>query len=180
MNPYIYLSFAYAFSEFTLMLSKKSKDESVRIRSDRGSLIFLWFMITIGFFAGFTLSKPISNLQLTLGLPLIIGGMVVRWIAILQLGSSFTVDVAINEESRLKTDGIFERIRHPSYSGLLLVIVGFASTMGSIYSFFVLVIPVFVALIYRIRVEEKLLRKAFGDSYIKYSRNTWKLIPGIF
>jgi protein-S-isoprenylcysteine O-methyltransferase Ste14 len=180
MNPFVLLSFTYAFSEFTLMLSKKSRDESVKIRNDRGSLIILWFIISLGFFAGFFLSKSISNLRLCLGLPLIIGGMVIRWIAIIQLGNSFTVDVAINNESRLKTDGIFKRIRHPSYSGLLLVIVGFASTMGSIYSFIVFVIPVFIALTYRIGVEESLLRKAFGDSYIEYSRNTKKLIPWLY
>jgi protein-S-isoprenylcysteine O-methyltransferase Ste14 len=180
MNPFVLLSFTYAFSEFTLMLSKKSRDESVKIRNDRGSLIILWLIISLGFFAGFTVSKPISNLWLCLGLPMIIGGMVIRWIAIFQLGNSFTVDVAITAGSQLKTDGIFKKIRHPSYSGLLLVIVGFALTMGSIYSFIVFVIPVFIALTYRIHIEENLLRKAFGDGYVEYSIKTKKLIPWIY
>jgi protein-S-isoprenylcysteine O-methyltransferase Ste14 len=180
MNPFVLLSFTYAFSEFTLMLSKKSKKDGVKIRNDRGSLIILWLIISLGFFAGFIVSNPISNLWLCLGLTLIIGGMVIRWIAIFQLGDSFTVDVAINAGSQLKTDGIFKKIRHPSYSGLLLVVVGFATTMGSIYSFVVFVIPVFIALIYRIRVEENLLRKAFGDDYIDYSGNTNKLIPWVY
>jgi protein-S-isoprenylcysteine O-methyltransferase Ste14 len=180
MRPFIYLSFAYAFSEFALMLIKRSKDDSVKARNDRGSLIFLWLTITGGFVGGFILSNPPNQFWLGFGIPFIIGGLVIRWIAILQLGSSFTVDVSINKASTLKTNGIYERIRHPSYSGMLLAIVGFASTMNSIYSFLVLVVPVFVAVIYRVRIEESLLKKEFGNSYSRYSNNTKKLIPGIY
>src|SRR5664279_224907 len=154
MRVFVYLSFAYAFSEFALMLVKRSKDDSVKTRNDKGSLIFLWLMITGGFFAGFFLSKQPNQFWVGFGLPLILFGLIIRWIAILQLGSSFTVDVAINNSSKLKTNGIYERVRHPSYSGMLLVVLGFASIMSSIYSFLVLVIPVFVAIVYRIKVEE--------------------------
>jgi hypothetical protein len=61
MRPIVYLSFAYAFSEFLLMLIKRSKEGMVKTRKDRGSLIFLWLMITIGFVGGFYLSKPIND-----------------------------------------------------------------------------------------------------------------------
>ena len=180
MRVFVYLSFAYAFSEFALMLVKRSKDEGVKTRNDKGSLIFLWLMITGGFIAGFVLSGHTNHFWVGFGLPLILFGLIIRWIAILQLGSSFTVDVAVNNSSKLKTDGIYERIRHPSYSGMLLVVLGFASIMSSIYSFLVLVIPVFVAIVYRIKVEENLLRNEFGESYLKYSKDTKKLIPGIY
>jgi protein-S-isoprenylcysteine O-methyltransferase Ste14 len=180
MRLFIYLSFAYAFSEFALMLIKRSKDDSVKVRNDRGSLIFLWVTITGGFVGGFFLSNPPDQFWSGFGIPFIIGGLVIRWIAILQLGSSFTVDVAINSASQLKTDGIYERIRHPSYSGILLVVVGFASTMNSLYSFLVLVVPVFAAVVYRVSIEESLLKKEFGDRYLKYSLETKKLIPWIY
>jgi protein-S-isoprenylcysteine O-methyltransferase Ste14 len=98
-------------------------------------------------------------------MPLIIGGLIIRWTAILQLGNAFTVDVAITDTAGLKTNGIYERIRHPSYSGLLLVITGFSATMNSICSFLVLVIPVLIAVIYRVSVEEKVLMNEFGVAY---------------
>ncbi len=180
MRTVIYFSLAFAFSELLLMLVKRSRYESVKERNDRGSLILIWLTITGGFVGGFFLSNPPDRFWLGFGIPFIIGGLFVRWIAILQLGSSFTVDVAINNASQLKTDGIYERIRHPSYSGMLLVVVGFASTMNSIYSFLVLVVPVFAAVIYRVRIEESLLKKEFGESYLKYSKDTKKLIPGIY
>ena len=180
MRPLIYLSFAYALSEFLLTLVKRSNGGSVKTRSDKGSLIFLWIMITAGFTAGFFLSNPVSSFWEGIGLPLIIGGLIIRWIAILQLGNSFTVDVAITENASLKTDGIYERIRHPSYLGMFLVVTGFAATMSSFYSFLVLVVPVFAAIVYRIRVEEKLLINEFGNSYTSYMASTKKIIPGIY
>jgi protein-S-isoprenylcysteine O-methyltransferase Ste14 len=137
-------------------------------------------MITLGFTCGFYLSKPVSDFLAGFGLPLIIMGLIIRWIAIIQLGNSFTVDVAITDSANLKTDGIYTRIRHPSYSGLLLVAVGFSAIMSSLYSFLVLVIPIFAAIIYRINIEEKVLINEFGESYNAYKKNTKKLIPGIY
>jgi len=180
MIPLIYLSFAYAFSEFMLMLVKSSKKGSVKTRDDKGSLIFLWLTITAGFTAGFFLSKPVDFFWEGLGLPLVIGGLIIRWIAILQLGNSFTVDVAITDKASLKTDGIYKKIRHPSYLGMLLVVTGFALTMSSFFSFLVLVVPVFAAIVYRISVEEKVLTGEFGNNYAIYMESTKKILPGIF
>jgi protein-S-isoprenylcysteine O-methyltransferase Ste14 len=63
---------------------------------------------------------------------------------------------------------------------MLSIVFGFSVTMSSLVSFFVLVVPVFVAVLYRIGVEEKILINEFGDSYLKYTGNTKKLIPGIY
>jgi protein-S-isoprenylcysteine O-methyltransferase Ste14 len=180
MKALVYLSFAFGFSEMLLMFIKRSKEATVKTRHDRGSLIFLWAMITIGFTAGFYLSKPVNQFWAGLGYPLMIGGIIIRWVAIFQLGNSFTVDVAINNKASLKTDGIYERVRHPSYSGLLLVITGFSATMNSIYSFLALVLPVLIAVIYRVSVEEKVLISEFGVAYSEYKSRTKKLIPGIY
>lgn len=180
MRPIIYLSFAFAISELLLMLIKRSKGAAVKTRNDRGSLIFLWLMITLGFVVGFFLSKPINDFWAGFGFPMITFGLIIRWIAILQLGKSFTVDVAINNSATLKTDGIYERVRHPSYLGLLLIVLGFSFTMNSIYSFFAFVVPVSIAIIYRIMVEEKVLLNEFGDSYSEYKTKTKRIIPGIY
>jgi protein-S-isoprenylcysteine O-methyltransferase Ste14 len=174
------MSFAFALSEFLLMLIKRSDSTTSKTRKDRGSLIFLWLMITIGFTCGFILSKPVNLFWTAFGMLLIIGGLIIRWIAILQLGNSFTVDVAITNTVGLKTDGIYERIRHPSYSGILMVVVGFSAIMSSLYSFLVFVIPVLAAIIYRISIEEKVLMNEFGENYLVYMANTRKLIPGIY
>ena len=180
MNPLVCFSLGYAFSELLLMLIKRSKSGSVKTREDRGSLILLWLTITLGFIGGFFLSKPVNMFWAGFGFTFIIGGLIIRWIAILQLGNAFTVDVAITKTANLKTDGIYERVRHPSYSGIMAIVIGFAATMNSLNSFLVLVLPVFFAVIFRIGVEEKVLIKEFGNSYLEYKSKTKKLIPGIY
>jgi len=180
MIPLIYLSLGYALSEMLLMVVKRSKLRSSKTREDKGSLILMWVMITLGFTGGFFLSKPVNYFWAGFGFPFIVGGLIIRWIAILQLGKAFTVDVAITEAANLKTDGIYERIRHPSYSGILAIVTGFGVTMSSLYSFLVLVIPILIAVIYRIYVEEKVLITEFGISYLEYKSKTKRLIPGIF
>lgn len=180
MRPVVFMSFAFALSEFILMLIKRSDGATSKTRKDRGSMIFLWLMITIGFTGGFFLSEPLNHFWAGFGLVFIIGGLIIRWVAILQLGNAFTVDVAISDTANLKTDGIYKRLRHPSYSGILLVVIGFSAIMSSLYSFLVLVIPVFTAIIYRIKIEEKVLLNEFGERYVEYRANTKKLIPGIY
>jgi len=162
------------------LLIKRSGKRKTKTRKDKGSLIILWLMITFGFACGFFLSGQQNHFLSDIGILFIIGGLIIRWMAILQLGNSFTVDVAITNAAKLKTDGIYTHIRHPSYSGMLLVVVGFSATMNSLYSVIVFVVPVFAALIYRISVEEKVLINEFGDSYLTYKVETKRLIPGIF
>ena len=180
MRTIVYISFAYALSEFLLMLLKRSKADTVKTREDKGSLVFIWVMITIGFTAGFILSKPENYFRTGFGSVFIIAGLIIRWTAILQLGRSFTVDVAITESANLKTDGIYERIRHPSYLGILFIILGFSFTMNSLYSFLVLFVPVLLSVMYRIRIGEKVLVNEFGERYSNYASRTKKLIPGIY
>lgn len=179
MNKLVILSLIFGVSELMLLLVKRSRAGKFKTRKDKGSLIILWVLITFGFTAGFFLSRPIKEFWFGFGSPLIIGGLIMRWISILQLGKSFTVDVAITESAELKTDGIYQRIRHPSYLGILMIVTGFSAVMSSLFSFLVLVVPVFFAIIYRINVEEELLISEFGTSYINYISSTKKLIPGI-
>ena len=181
----VYMTFVFAFSELILMLAKHSKIKITKTRKDRGSMIILWLMITLGFTGGFFLAKhdtwnSINTIITGIGLLIVLAGIIIRWIAIIQLGKSFTVDVAIIDVARLKTDGIYSKVRHPSYLGLLCIIIGFSATMNSVYSFLVLVVPVFFAIVYRINVEEKVLISEFSESYINYKTGTRKIIPYIF
>jgi protein-S-isoprenylcysteine O-methyltransferase Ste14 len=180
MMHIVYLSFAFAFSELFLALIKRSRSETAKTRKDSGSMILLWTMITLGFTGGFFLAKPVNGYLLVAGLAFITAGLIIRWSSIIQLGKSFTVDVSISDVARLKTDGIYRRVRHPSYSGLLTIIAGFSLAMSSFYSLLILLVPVFLAVIYRISIEEIVLCNEFGNSYLQYKSKTKKLIPGIF
>jgi protein-S-isoprenylcysteine O-methyltransferase Ste14 len=98
----------------------------------------------------------------------------------MQLKKRFTVNVAINREHVLETEGLFKYIRHPSYAGLMLILGGLALAMNSLISFIIVVIPVFVGLNYRIFIEEKLLVDEFGEEYTDFKAKRKKIIPFIW
>ena len=85
----------------------------------------------------------------------IVGGALRLW-PVYVLGNRFSGLVAIQPGHVLVTDGIYSRIRHPSYLGLLVNALGwglaFRSAAGVLIA--VLMVPVIVA---RIRAEETLL-----------------------
>jgi protein-S-isoprenylcysteine O-methyltransferase Ste14 len=72
------------------------------------------------------------------------------------------------ESSTLITTGIFRFSRHPMYLGMVFILTGLALAMGSLSPF--IVIPLFLVLIDRvfIKVEEQMLEKRFGESWLKY------------
>ena len=100
--------------------------------------------------------------------------------AIFSLGKFFTVDVEISDQHKLKTEGIYKTVRHPSYSGLILIVTALGLCMENLVSLAIVVILVFIAMNYRITVEEKALTDAFGAQYTAYSKKTAKIIPGIY
>jgi protein-S-isoprenylcysteine O-methyltransferase Ste14 len=153
---------------------------------DRGTLSIVWITVgianSLGIIATFFIRSPISNNAFIpyLGLALITFGMIFRFIAILTLGKFFTVDVTIRKDHEIKKDGVYKLIRHPSYSGSILSFIGFGFSLNNWISLFVVSIPVIIAMLYRIKIEENLLIKQFGVGYQDYLKNTFRLIPWIY
>ena len=106
------------------------------------------------------------------------GGALRIW-PIFVLGRRFSGLVAIQPGHELVTDGIYRVIRHPSYLGMIILMLGWAlafrSGLGVLLA--ALTVPPLLA---RIRSEETLLRLQFGDEYDAYRRRTSRLIPGIY
>lgn len=107
-------------------------------------------------------------------------GLLVRWYAVWSLGNSFTVKVTILKDQRLNTSGIYKRIRHPSYTGLLLYYAGLGLLMENWVGLSLLLISPIIVVLVRIRQEEEVLNKHFGEEYKTYSGRSWKLFPFVF
>jgi protein-S-isoprenylcysteine O-methyltransferase Ste14 len=107
-----------------------------------------------------------------------VGGVLRLW-PVFVLGPRFSGLVAIQEHHTLVTDGIYSRIRNPSYLGLLVNMLGWALTFRSGVGVLLtaLTIPILIA---RIASEERLLREHFGGDYDVYCTHTWRLIPWIY
>jgi protein-S-isoprenylcysteine O-methyltransferase len=172
-------------SEFALMLAKRSKSRA--IGKDRATLPLLWLVIAASIWAGFYLRAAFPQGQLPhrltvylVGLVLFLVGLVIRWVAIIYLGRFFTVNVAIADDHQLITTGPYRFVRHPSYTGTLLIFFAFGLCMLNIFSLVAVFLPIAAAFLWRMHVEEEALREAFGERYRHYAGRTRKLIPLLY
>jgi protein-S-isoprenylcysteine O-methyltransferase Ste14 len=114
-----------------------------------------------------------------LGVALFAAGGALRLWPVYVLGDRFSGLVAIQPGHTLVTSGIYARIRHPSYLGLLINALGWALAFRSAVGLLLtaLLIPPLLA---RIRSEEKLLQTQFGAAYDAYRARTSRLLPGLY
>jgi protein-S-isoprenylcysteine O-methyltransferase Ste14 len=110
------------------------------------------------------------------GLVLMLAGMALRWYAVWVLGSSFTVDVATRPGQVVVDSGPYRWIRHPSYTGGLLTLLGVLVCCCNAVSLVALVLAL-GGYAYRIRIEEEALATDLGAPYRDYMRRTKRLIP---
>lgn len=76
--------------------------------------------------------------------------------------------------------GIFQKIRHPMYLGLILTFFGLAIAWGIILMLIPAILFSILAIIIALKEEEFLLNK-FGSEYEGYMRRVhWRFIPKIF
>ncbi len=157
-------------------------------RADEGSLRVLWLTITLsvtaaafsqGLFpaAAFPVDPMVRDV---LALFLLCGGLILRWVAIAILGRFFTVDVAIHENHAVVEDGPYRYVRHPSYTGVLIAFLGLGVYFGNYVGLLVIIIPITLAFLRRIRTEEAALTQALGPAYADYCGRTARLIPGLY
>jgi protein-S-isoprenylcysteine O-methyltransferase Ste14 len=110
------------------------------------------------------------------GIVLMIAGIALRAYAVHALGRSFTLTVATESGQQVMDRGPYRLVRHPSYSGSLITILGVLVACASPLALLALV-PSLLGYAYRIRVEEEVLSKNLGEAYRSYRRRTRSLIP---
>lgn len=169
-------------SEVALALSKRSKSGK-----DRLTLPLLWTVIGISIFTALVLlgTFPQGNLPhprtfYVIGLIFFVVGLIIRWAAIIYLGRFFTVNVSIAEDHQLITTGPYRYVRHPSYTGMLLIFFGFGLCMLNIFSLAAIILPISIAFLWRMHVEEQALQAAFGERYRDYAARTPRIIPFVW
>jgi protein-S-isoprenylcysteine O-methyltransferase Ste14 len=96
------------------------------------------------------------------------------------LGKYFTFDVAVHNNHTLIQEGPYRYIRHPSYSGALLSLVGFGLALGNWAGLALFLFCMGIAYSYRIPIEEAALAAGLGEPYRQYVSRTRRLIPFLF
>jgi protein-S-isoprenylcysteine O-methyltransferase Ste14 len=178
--------YAWLFFEVLVVVLTRTRRGEGKI-SDRGSMLVLWLSILISITAATWIGEARPRDFLIhaawlrpVCLSILTAGFLLRLTAIISLGRAFSVNVAIRSGQRVMKTGLYSWMRHPSYSGMLLMF--FAIGLGErnwISLAIMLLIPT-AALLYRVHVEEMALREHFGEEYVTYSRETKRLVPGVY
>ena len=106
-------------------------------------------------------------------------GNVLRLWPVFVLGHRFSGLVAIQQNHQLVTSGVYSRIRHPSYLGLIISTAGWALAFRSVVGL-LLTAALVPILVVRMNAEEALLTTHFGAEYESYKRRTRRFVPGVY
>jgi protein-S-isoprenylcysteine O-methyltransferase Ste14 len=114
------------------------------------------------------------------GIVLMLGGLVLRWWANAVLGKFYTSTLRLAKDQQIVREGPYRLVRHPGYSGMLLLWVGAGLASQNWLVAEIILTLMSIAYTYRIRSEESILLTAFGEKYRDYMASTWRLVPWIF
>ena len=94
------------------------------------------------------------------------------------LGKQFSVQVTLQADHKLVTDGPYRWARHPRYLGIATFFAGFSLVFRS-WGALLLVAALAGVFLWRIHDEEVLLRETFRDEWDAYAGRTRRLVPWI-
>jgi protein-S-isoprenylcysteine O-methyltransferase Ste14 len=110
---------------------------------------------------------------------LAVAGLIIAMIARRTLAGNWSRAVAFKNDHELITTGLYRYVRHPIYTGVLLMILATALSVGTLSAGIGFVIIV-LGIGFKLRAEEALLTKHFPRDYSAYKERTKALIPYIF
>ena len=154
---------------------------------DRGSLFAIYILQFVGFFAAFSLwargrapGPALGAWALWAGAAVAIAGIALRAWSVRTLGQYFTYVVKVSPDQKVVETGPYRLIRHPSYTGALLIAVGIALSLRYAWALPIVVLPNLAAYLIRIPVEERALAQGIGEPYRAYMARTKRLIPHLW
>ena len=104
------------------------------------------------------------------------GGGMLAMVAILRLGGAGFIGLQREPETGLVRAGLHGHVRHPIYSGIILMALGWLLLDGRL-STLIVVGTTFLYLPIGIHFEERKLIDRFGESYLRYKREVPALFP---
>lgn len=156
-----------------LIFLKEVSDNRSR---DKGILSALVISSTISVLMYFAASVEHTEAMILTGCLLVLLGCIIRTWAKVTLGIHFSHTLRVLDGHKLINYGLFRFIRHPAYSGTILLMAGFGCFLhpdAALLCFFVF----FILAMRRIENEEEMMKESFGHRYSLFSKYSWKLFP---
>jgi protein-S-isoprenylcysteine O-methyltransferase len=193
MLYFIFVIPGFLIEMFHQLTKFSSSNTNRRSKSkDHGTFYLIWLIVMcstglsihyvrLGYGWKICVSTYSRAISIPLSMCLFIAGRLIRQQAIQQLGKWFTMTICINDEQQLIESGWYGKMRHPSYTGILMIFFGLGLLMNNWLGLIGTVAPATLTFLYRIHVEEKESRPHFGSNYDNYAQRVpAKLIPYVF
>ena len=148
-----------------------------------GVIIVFWFLNrlhvlrAIPFFS--LLIIPQTQLVAFVSSFFAICGLIIAVIARRALGGNWSSNVELKKGHELITTGIYHSLRHPIYTGCILLAFGLVLAVGTL-GMILLFLFILFFLFYKMRQEEELLLKHFPKGYGQYKKRVKALIPFVW
>jgi protein-S-isoprenylcysteine O-methyltransferase Ste14 len=156
-------------------------------KTDRGSMTLIMLAGWIGMMGAFAVAG-VQAFMITrgqkawfaAGLIAMLSGSLLRRHCWRMLGKHFTGDVKAAADQPVVERGIYRWVRHPSYSGGMLMYLGTGLALTNWLSVLIIGMAGAAAYFYRVRVEEQALQANLGGRYQEYMRRTKRFVPFVF
>lgn len=185
----IYTVAFWSWIAFEIWVFARERGAARDATRDRRSTFFVMLLVFVGIGLGLNLPQLASAFDIrslfvlffALGIALIYAGIAFRFWAIQTLGRFFRTRVMIQEQHQLITSGPYRYLRNPSYTAILLVMLGLGLGIGNWLSAILCFAVGAIAYAGRIAlVEEPALARQFGQEFQDYKQRTWALIPFVW
>ena len=100
--------------------------------------------------------------------------------AVRRLGKQWSLAARIVEGHDLIDDGPYGFVRNPIYTGMFGMLVATGLTISPVLPLLLACAIFLVGTYIRVRIEERLLREAFGPRFDEYARRVPAMIPGVW
>lgn len=171
-----------------IVVVQRAYETNYSRRATRGEKKMNWslpafFILHVGIIAGMTvecflLRADTMNLAVSaVGLVLFFGAMWLRLVAIRTLGRFWSLHVEVREGHRLVREGVYNYMRHPVYSAIILEFIGMNLVANAWWALLATVALYFPLLGLRLVQEERVLTEKFGDDYQRYRREVRAIVP---
>jgi protein-S-isoprenylcysteine O-methyltransferase Ste14 len=176
-GPWLVLSLYWEYAAKTAAPAKSSESSASRgVHVVLTQVAILFEVIQIPATPRFV---PLNAFVLAAGLVVSLLGIAQAIWARRILGKHWSGRITIKIDHELIRSGPYRLVRHPIYSGILVLYTGTAIVSGSCLALVGLA-RAFIAYARKIRLEEANLRVAFGPAYDDYCRESNALIPGVY
>ncbi len=153
----------------------------LQLASTMGLIAALLLLGNFGFRWGI-LSEPIwprTDLTFWLGVVIMALGIAFTVWARVTLGRNWSSTITLKQNHELIQTGPYDWVRHPIYTGVLMMVVGTAIAVGEWRALLAAAL-VLGSLLIKLRIEEKWMTDYFGPGYAAYSKRVAMLIPWLW